>query len=105
VGHGSPSVPNLYQGASIMRTITMLVTTILLGSASAAFAGPKCSAPKDQWMKESDFRAMVEKKGYQINKFKVSSGQCYEIYGRDANGKKVEIYFDPATGNEVKRKD
>lgn len=45
-----------------MRTVTMLMTTVLLGFASTAFAGPKCSAPKDQWMKESDFRAMVEKR-------------------------------------------
>ena len=29
--------------------------------------------------------------------FKVSKGECYEIYGFDKAGKKVEIYFDPVT--------
>jgi hypothetical protein len=31
-------------------------------------------------------------------------GKCYEIYGLDKAGKKVEIYFDPATGAELERK-
>ncbi|TSE20960.1 Peptidase propeptide and YPEB domain protein [Tepidimonas alkaliphilus] len=86
-----------------MRQI-FLGITVALASLGAAWASPQCKAPKEQWMKEADFRAMVEKRGYQIKTFKVSSGQCYEIYGRDAAGKKVEIYFDPATGAELQRK-
>lgn len=81
--------------------ITALTLTLAAG---AALAGPQCNVPKNQWMKEADFRAMVEKQGYQIKTFKVSSGQCYEIYGFDKAGKKVEIYFDPATGAELQRK-
>ena len=53
---------------------------------------------------EADFKARVEKQGYQIKTFKVSKGQCYEIYGHDKDGKKVEIYFDPVTGAELERK-
>lgn len=55
-------------------------------------------------MKEADFKSRVEKQGYTIKTFKVSKGQCYEIYGFDAAGHKVEIYFDPATGAELERK-
>lgn len=42
----------------------------------------------------------VLKAGYTIKEFKVS-GSCYEIYGKDARGNNVEIYFDPTvrTGN------
>ncbi len=54
-------------------------------------------------MKESDFKSQLEKQGYKIKTFKVSKGKCYEIYGFDKGGKKVEIYFDPATGAELKR--
>lgn len=87
-----------------MRLIPFVLATAVMTTAGVALAGPKCDAPREKWMKEGDFRAMVEKQGYRIKKFKVSSGQCYEIYGHDANGKKVEIYFDPATGSEVQRK-
>jgi len=87
-----------------MRFVSTVLTLTLAAAAGSAFAGPKCNVPQDRWMKEADFRAMVEKQGLQIKTFKVSSGQCYEIYGRDAAGKKVEIYFDPATGAELQRK-
>ena len=76
----------------------------LILASSFAVAGPSCKVPQEQWMKEGDFKAMMEKQGYQIKTFKVSKGKCYEIYGHDKDGKKVEIYFDPATGAELERK-
>lgn len=73
-------------------------------AAGAAVAGPTCNVPKDKWMTETAFKAQVEKDGYQIKTFKVSKGQCYEIYGFDKAGKKVEIYFDPATAAILEQK-
>ena len=82
----------------------LLVSTLLIALTSAAFAGPTCNVPKDKWMKEADFKADLTAKGYTIKTFKVSKGQCYEIYGTDKAGKKVEIYFDPATGAPLETK-
>ena len=76
---------------------TLLISALLVAISSAAFAGPTCNVPKDKWMKEADFKAALTAQGYQIKTFKVSKGECYEIYGFDKAGKKVEIYFDPAT--------
>ena len=81
-----------------------VVATAFALSASAAFAGPSCEVPKDKWMKEADFKGQLESQGYQIKTFKVSKGQCYEIYGFDKAGKKVEIYFDPATAAILEQK-
>lgn len=81
-----------------------LAATALLAVAGHATAGPSCNAPQNTWMKETDFKAMVFKQGYTIKTFKVSKGQCYEIYGFDKQGAKVEIYFDPVTGAEMERK-
>ena len=86
-----------------------MIKTISLGllfatAAGAAVAGPACHVPADKWMKESDFKARMEAQGYQIKTFKVSKGQCYEIYGYDKAGKKVEIYFDPATAAVLESK-
>ena len=39
--------------------------------------------------------------GYTIDKFKVTDGNCYEIYGEDKGGVKVEIYFNPVDGEAV----
>ena len=85
-----------------MKNLSALFVTTLV--AGAAVAGPTCTVPQEKWMKEADFKAMVEKQGYQIKTFKVSKGKCYEIYGMDKAGQKVEIYFDPATGAELERK-
>ena len=77
---------------------------LLLCMATAAVAGPTRNEPKDQWMKEDDFKTKIEQQGYTIKTFKVSKGQCYEIYGFDKAGKKVEIYFDPATAAVLETK-
>lgn len=82
-----------------MKKLSALFLTSLF--AGAAIAGPTCSVPQEKWMKEADFKARLEAQGYQIKTFKVSKGQCYEIYGFDKGGQKVEIYFDPQTGAVV----
>jgi len=83
----------------------VVLTTVLCLAAAAsgtALAKADCKAhPKGEWMKEADARARIESQGYTINKFKVD-GNCYEIYGRNRDGKKVEIYFDAKTLEPVK---
>ena len=83
------------------KVIATLVATL---AATSALAGPTCNVPEDKWMKEADLKAKIESQGYQIKTFKVSKGKCYEIYGYDKEGRKVEIYYDPATGAEIERK-
>jgi hypothetical protein len=82
----------------------IFLAPLLIALSGAAFAGPTCSVPQDKWMKEADFKKGLEAQGYQIKTFKVSKGKCYEIYGTDKAGKKVEIYFDPATGAPLETK-
>jgi hypothetical protein len=50
-----------------------------------------------------EFKKQKESEGYQIRKFK-QPGTCYEIYGTDQSGKKVEVYFNPVDGSVVKSK-
>jgi len=79
-----------------------LAVCVALGLSGTAFAKADCPAyPKSEWMKESDARAQLEAQGYKIKKFKVD-GNCYEIYGQNKDGKKVEIYFDTKTLAVVK---
>lgn len=67
-----------------------------------AWAKKDCTdADRGQWMSEEAFKAKLEKEGYQIDKFK-QPGSCYEIYGKNAKGQQVEIYFDPVTA-EIKK--
>jgi hypothetical protein len=83
---------------------SIFIAPLLIALSGVAFAGPTCNVPQEKWMKEADFKKNIEAQGYQIKTFKVSKGKCYEIYGTDKAGKKVEIYFDPATGVPVESK-
>ena len=83
-----------------------IVLAAMLGAAatfsSAAFAKADCKPyPKAEWMQEAEAKGKIEAQGYTINKFKVD-GNCYEIYGKNKEGKKVEIYFDAKTLEPVK---
>lgn len=82
---------------------TLIAALTLTLSSTLALAGPACKEPKEKWIPEADFKAQLEKQGYQIKTFKVTKGQCYEIYGRDKAGKKVEIYFNPVTAEILKQ--
>lgn len=66
-------------------------------------SGTECtSAPQSEWMDQEAFKSQLLNEGYTINEFKVTDGNCYEIYGYDADDKKVEIYFSPVDGSVVK---
>jgi hypothetical protein len=42
-------------------------------------------------------KAKLTAQGYKFKVFKLAVGNCYEIYGRDQKGKRIEIYFHPVT--------
>lgn len=86
-----------------MHKAAYLFAIVGLALASQAWAGPQCTtAPKEKWQDAKVFEAELAKT-YSIKKFKTTSGNCYEIYGRDQQGKKVEIYFNPVDGKIVKQ--
>ncbi len=88
-----------------MKTRHFAVAAIALLSGTAAFAGTQCTdAPKSGWLSEEAMKQKIADAGYQIDKFKLTDGNCYEIYGKDKEGKKVEIYFNPVDGSVVKSK-
>ena len=81
-----------------MRILTL--TAILLATAVPVLASPKCTAPKEQWRNVEELKTQLTSKGWTIKNVKVDEG-CYEVYGKDENGKKVEIYFDPVSFEAV----
>ena len=85
----------------MQKIIAVTISAALLSAISAsAIAGPSCtSEPKARWMSEADMKDHAAQLGYKdIRTFK-TSGNCYEIYGRTADGKKAEVYFNPVTGD------
>jgi hypothetical protein len=80
----------------------MAVLCLAAAAPMPAWAGANCKAnPKADWMSEADAKAKLVAQGYKIAKFKID-GNCYEIYGTNKDGKKVEIYFDTKSLDVVK---
>lgn len=75
----------------------------LIAVASTASAGPECTtADQSEWQDKEQFQEGLKTEGYKINVFKVTEGNCYEIYGWNKEEQKVEIYYNPVTGEVVK---
>ncbi|MDR8016872.1 PepSY domain-containing protein [Ectopseudomonas guguanensis] len=81
---------------------TLLLLSLALASPLTLAATQCTTADMSQWQDQDKFQSGLKAQGYQISKFKVTKGNCYEIYGFDKDGKKVEIYFDPVSGDAVK---
>ena len=87
-----------------ITAILRLSAVAVLAAALSTFAGADCAKhPKEEWIPEAELKTKLESQGYKIKVFKVD-GNCYEIYGWDKEGKKVEIYFDTKDGSIVKQK-
>jgi hypothetical protein len=70
------------------------------GVASVAASAPNTThvcttAPRSEWMPADEMQLLATHRGYRIKTFKVSKGNCYELYGFDREGRIVEAYFDP----------
>ena len=79
-----------------------LTAALLLCAAAPALAEPSCEAATEAktpvWQAIQSF----EEEGGEVRSFKINSGNCYEIYG-SLDGTNFEVFFDPATGEEVDR--
>lgn len=82
----------------------LLLLSLAIASPFASAKTECTSADQAQWQDQGAFQEGLKAQGYQIRKFKVTAGNCYEIYGYDQQGRKVEIYFDPVSGKPVKER-
>lgn len=70
------------------------LTTLVIGE--AAWAGKDCDAPPERWQPRSAVLALAQRKGWEVEKLKIDDG-CYELRGRDAEGRRLKAKIDPAT--------
>ena len=80
-----------------------ILVVCMIAIATPASAGPQCTnEPADKWIPKEDLLNKIVAEGYKVGVFKVTTGKCYELYGMDKAGKRVEIYYNPVSGDVVK---
>ncbi len=85
--------------ASIAMAAVSAVTLSATAEAGS-FNKPCTSVPQAQWLSLQEIEKIVTDHGYTIAKSKVK-GTCVEIYARDKQGARVELFVDPSTGTPV----
>ena len=84
-----------------MKMYASILLVAALGASCAAKT--ECTTEdRSRWQDEGAFQKKLAEEGFQIEKFEVTDGNCYEIYGWDRDRRKVEIYFNPVDGTKVK---
>lgn len=90
--------------------MTMKHTAPLLAMCLALAAAPvladdddDCDVPVSQWQSRDAVRQHAAAQGWQLQRIKIDDG-CYEIRGRDAQGRRFKAKLDPQTLRVVKMK-
>lgn len=79
-----------------MRKIATLSALALGAATLPALAEERCNVPQAEWRTEVDLTADLTAKGWTISQIKTEDG-CYEVYGKDKDGAKQEVFIDPKT--------
>ena len=80
-----------------MKTsLTILILLALLGTTGMVRADDDCSVPMAQWQPREAVQRMAEARGWTVRRIKIDDG-CYEIDGRDAEDRAIEVTVDPET--------
>ena len=75
------------------------IALLSLAAAGSAFAqhAEKCEpVPKAEWKPQAELELKLKNEGWTIGRVKIENG-CYEVYGKNAVGKKMETFFHPKT--------
>ena len=85
----------------MIRLPTSLVIACLLIVAPAlalapALADDDCAVPMSEWQPRDAVMQLAETKGWAVSRIRLDDG-CYELSGRDAEGRWIEVKLDPAT--------
>jgi hypothetical protein len=82
--------------------LRLAALTLTLGAAGSALAhgDVRCTTPKAEWQPQMALQTKLVGEGWKVRKVQVENG-CYEVYGFDAKGARVEAFFDPKTFERV----
>ncbi|MCY1166265.1 MULTISPECIES: PepSY domain-containing protein [Polaromonas] len=76
-----------------------LLCMVAAGSAQA-HGDFSCDVPKAEWKTQMELQRKLTAEGWKIRQVKTDNG-CYEVYGFDEKGQRIEIYFNPKTFEKV----
>jgi hypothetical protein len=77
------------------RTLTILAFLAAL-PAGAALADDDCFVPMTDWQPREAVARFATAQGWEVRRIRIDDG-CYDIDGRDAQGRAIEVKLHPGT--------
>jgi hypothetical protein len=75
---------------------TLTILGFLAAFPGVALADDDCFVPMADWQSRDAVQRLAEDNGWTVRRIKIDDG-CYEIDGRDAEGRRIEVTVHPAT--------
>ena len=79
-----------------MRKTVTILGFLALFPAAAAVADEDCFVPMADWQPRDAVARLAAENGWTVRRIKIDDG-CYEIDGRDADGRRIEVTVHPQT--------
>ncbi|SIQ04359.1 Peptidase propeptide and YPEB domain-containing protein [Paracoccus thiocyanatus] len=80
-----------------MRLVTLTAALIALAMPAAAY---DCHVSMEKWRPVDELKTRLKSQGWVVHNVTVDDG-CYEVYGKDESGRRVEVVFHPTTFAEL----
>ncbi|GAW35889.1 hypothetical protein RA2_02957 [Roseovarius sp. A-2] len=77
------------------KTLT-IIGFLAVFPAGMALADDDCFVPMTDWQPRDAVARLAEENGWVVRRIKIDDG-CYEIKGRDAEGRPIEVTVHPST--------
>ena len=77
------------------KTLTILAVLAAL-PAGAALADDDCQVPMADWQPREAVARFAAEQGWEVRRIRIDDG-CYEVDGRDAEGRPIEVTLHPGT--------
>ena len=87
----------MVQEMALMKPmVTALGLAALLATGGVARADDDCVVPMADWQPRAAVQALAQANHWSVRRIKIDDG-CYEVEGRDAQGRRFEVKLHPAT--------
>lgn len=84
-----------------IKTILCAAAFALTAGSALAHGNVTCKEyPKNEWRPHTELQEKLVKEGWTVRRME-KTDTCYEVYGKDPKGKRVEAFFDPKTFERV----
>jgi hypothetical protein len=89
----------------LLKSVLVTLAATAVSGAALAHGFDDCTKEaKEKWKPQAEAEAAATAAGYTVTKSKVE-GSCYEVYVKDKDGKKFELFYNPVDLQLVKKHD